>query len=624
MQEKIIKIFYLILLSSLSLNASNAITQAPLIVEFPVFKEAEKICNGSDYTKIPCLVENLKNYNNKIYTKKSGQLGKISVILYALDVNGRITYPQETLDNKYCEFIDTFGKKSNFTLSGNGFHYVLNYNFNHSSSQSKSYVACHITKNRKTISQISQPITIVPSKFDLDLSIQTIQDSIFSLNSNNRSLENQNTNFDLVLKTQNYPLIIKPNATARTINDGIDIGFSSLLVPLSIKFNRDNGKCDAVGENIQGSIKFANGRYINSNINIGFSDVASGELELIIGHNLSRDDMLQGKCLNSLPSNIDITNAGKILCQEPIIIKKRIDIVPYSFFLELENNGRQIYYNQHTFTPAIIHLPTTKLDIKAINDKNQLLRNFKNECFAKDLSIKLNDNKNNLLFINKNIPDSIIPQATFLDNSESKVIRKLSSSGILDRELTPLDAFSSNIVNLNNTIMNIAFYNVDAKYPVYSIKPRIKNDWRVVLFRGRISLLGNTNQSDALVANPKINYEFYCKAPMCNIADIESVLSPKTRFPASNTRDWYINTAHPIDFKVQDNNLIIPDNLNIQSIGNILNGVQTMAIKSNTKGIFDIKVRQGFGYDDFALFLYFSPSYINIREDLGVRAKINF
>ncbi|RDU58476.1 hypothetical protein [Helicobacter sp. MIT 99-5507] len=622
MYKKILRIFYFILLSSLFLNANSVITQAPLIVEFPVFKEAEKICNGSDYTKIPCLVENLKNYSNKIYTKKSGQLGKISVILYAIDSNGRVTYPQEKLDNKYCEFIDTFGKKSNFVLSGNGFHYVLNYNFNYSSSQSKSYIVCHIVKNGNILSQISQPITIVPSRFDLDLSIQTIQDSIFSLNSNDR--ESQNANFDLILKTQNYPLIIKPNATARTINDEIDIGFSSLLLPLSMRFNRDNGKCDAIGENIQGVIKFTNGKYTNNNINLSFSDVASGELELIIGHNLSRDDMLQGKCLNSIPSNIDITNAGKILCQEPIVIRKRVDIIPYSFFVELENNGKQIYYNQHTFIPAIVHLPTTKLDIKAINDKNQLLKNFKNECFAKDLSIKLSDNKNNLLFINGNIPDSIIPQATFLDNSQSRVVRKLSSSGILDRDLTPLDAFSSNIINLNNTIMNIEFYNMGIKYPIYHIKPRIKNDWRVVLFRGRISLLSNTNQSDALIANPKINYEFYCKLPMCNILDLESVLSPRTRFPASNTQNWYINTAHPINFKVQDNNLILPDNLSIQSIGNILNGVQTIAIESNSKGIFDIKIRQGFGYDDFALFLYFSPSYINIREDLGVSTKINF
>ena len=600
------------------LNA-NITTQAPLIVEFPVFKEAEKICNGSDYAKIPCLVENLRNYNNKIYTKKSGQLGKISVLLYALDSNGRITYPQEIFDDKYCEFIDTFGKKSRFVLSGNGFHYVLNYNFNHSTSQSKSYIACHIIKNKNTLSQISQPITIIPSRFDLDLSIQTMQDSIFNLDSNTNTQNN-----DLVLKAQNYPLLIKQNATARTINDEIDRGFSGALIPLLIRFNRDNGKCDSIGENAKGAINFINGKYANNRINLSFSDVASGELELLIGHNLSRDDMLQGKCLSSFPSNINITNAGKILCQEPIMIRKRVDIIPHSFFVELENNGRQIYYNQHTFIKSIVHLPTTKLDIKAINANNQLLNNFKNECFAKDLSIKLSDNKNNLLFINENIPDSIIPQATFLEHSQSRVVRKLSSSGILDRDLTPLDAFSSNILNLNETMMRIEFYNMGTKYPIYHIKPRIKNDWRIALLRGRISLYSNTNKSEALVANPKITYEFYCKAPMCNILDLESVLSPRTRFPASPIQNWYINTAHPIDFKVQENNLILGDGLSIQSIGNIINGVQTMAIESNSNGVFDIKVRQGFGYDDFALFLYFSPNYINIREDLGVSAKVHF
>ena len=620
MQSKIIKIFCYFLFS-LSLNANNITTQSPLIVEFPVFKEAEKICNGSDYTKVPCLIENLKSYNNKIYTKKSGQIGKISVILYALDSNGKITYPQEKIENKYCEFVDTLGKKSFSTLSGNGFHYVLNYNFEYSSSFTKAYIACHITKSGKTISQISQPISVIPDKIELDLAIQTAQNSIYHLNNNTKNLD---SSFDLVLKTQNNPIIINTNASARTINGQLDRGFSDLLTPLSIKFNRDNGKCDAIGENIQGAINFDNGKYTNSNLNIGFNDVASGELELIIGHNLSIDDKMQGKCLNSLPNNIDITNAGKILCQEPIVIRKRVDIVPYSFFIELENNGRQIYYNQHTFIPAIINLPTTKLNIKAINDKNQMLRNFKNECFAKDISIKLNDNKNNLVFINENIQDSIIPKTTFLDNSESRVVRKLSSSGILDRDLTPLDAFSSNILNLNDTTMNIQFYNADMKYPIYRIKPRIKNDWRIAILRGRISLISNTNQSDALVANPKVNYEFYCKAPICNIADLESVLSPRVRFPSSNTQNWYINTSHPANLKVQENHLLMPEHLSVQSIGNIVNGVQTMAIKSNTKGEFDIKVKQGFGYDDFALFLYFSPSYINIREDLGVDTKIRF
>ncbi len=619
MQLKIISIFFYFLFIS-SLNADNIKTQPPLIVEFPVFKEAEKICNGSDYTKIPCLIENLKSYNNKIYTKKSGQLGKISVILYALDSNGKITYPQEKLDNKYCEFVDTFGRRKFSTLSGNGFHYVLNYNFDYSSSYTKAYIACHITKSGKTISQISQPISVIPDKIELYMSLQTTQNAIYPLNINNLD----NNNIDLVLKSQNNPIIINTNSYARTMSGEIDRGFSDALIPLSINFNRDNGKCDNIGESIQGAIKFNNGKYSNSNLNISFNDVASGELQFIIGHNLSKDDMMQGKCLTSLPNSINITNAGKILCQEPIIVRKRVDIVPYSFFVELDNNGRQIYYNQHTFIPAIINLPTTKLNIKALNYKNQTLKNFNNECFAKDISIKISDNKNNLIFINENMQDSIIPKTTFLNNSESKVIRKLSSSGILDRDLTPVDAFYSNIINLNNTVMNIQFYNADTKYPIYNIKPIIKNDWRIALLRGRISLISNTNQSDALVANPKINYEFYCKAPVCNIADIESVLSPRTRFPASNTKNWYINTAHPTNLKVQENNLTMPDNLAIQSIGNIVNGVQTMAIKSNIKGDFDIKINQGFGYDDFALFLYFSPSYINIRDNVGVNTKISF
>ncbi|RAX54060.1 hypothetical protein CCY99_05105 [Helicobacter sp. 16-1353] len=610
------------------LNAQDKITQAPLIVEFPVFKEAEKLCNGSDYTKIACLVEILKNYNNRIYTKVSGQNGKINVLFYALDANGRITYPQN-INSKYCEFIDTFGRKSVSKLSGNGFSYVLNYNFAYSSSFNKAYVSCHFMQNNTIVSQTTQPITVVPNDFDINLTIKTAQDSIFSLNtqgipsSNISQLSTQN-NVDLILKSQTYPININANATARTINGEIDEGFSDVLLPLSIRFNRDNGLCNPIGESINGSFVFKNGRYIQNNINIDFLDVASGELEIILGHRLDSDDRMSGKCLSEIPRDINIANVGKIPCQKPIIIKKRVEILPYSFFIDYENIGKQLYYNQHTFIPAIPFLPTARLSINAINDKNELLRNFTKDCFARDISLKLEDNKNNFLLISENIPDSIIPKDTFVENSQSRVVRRLSSSGIKDRNLTPLDVFHSNIINLNDTYFRIEFYNENEKYPVYFIKPKIRSDWRIALMRGRISLVENANKNTALVANPKIQYEFFCKSPVCKVVDFESVLSPNSRFPKSQTQDWYINTAHPSNLKVLENNLILPENISIYSIGNIVYGVQTLALQSSIPGDFNVKVRQGSGYDDFALFLYFSPSYINIRENLGVETKVHF
>lgn len=622
------KIFFLFAFF-ISLNAQNALTQPPFIVEFPVFKEAEAICKGSDYTKIACLIETLKNYNNKIYTKLSGQSSKIIVIFYALDSNGRITYPKN-VEGKRCEFVDTLGRKSISKLSENGFTYVLNYNFAFSSSYNKAYIACHFNFNNKTVSQITQPITVIPSDFDANFTIRSAQDSVYNLNTqdpptpNLSNLQSYEDNIKLVLKAKTSAININQNAVARTINGNIDEGFNSQIFPLFIRFSRDNGLCSPIGENVNGNFTFRNGRYFNNNININFLDVASGDLELVLGHDLDLDDKAQGKCLSQLPNNIDITNAGKILCQELIVIKKRVDIVPHSFFVELDNNGKQIYYNQHTFIPSIAYLPTIKLNIQALNDRNQLLKNFTKDCYAKDLSVKLDDNKNNFLFINGNIPDSIIPKDTFLQDSNSQVIRKLSSSGIKDRGLTPLDLFHSNIINLNDTYLRLEFYNKDVKYPIYFYHPKIKNDWRIALMRGRISLISNVNESTSLVANPKINYEFYCKSPVCKVVDFESILSPYARFPKSQTQDWYINTAHPLNFKVMENNIILSEGLSIYSIGNIINGIQTLAIESNKKGVFDIKIRQGSGYDDFALFLYFSPNYINIREDLGVDAKLNF
>lgn len=626
-------ILYSIFLLLSFCSANNFYNQPPLIVEFDVFKEAQTQCSGSDYTKLPCLVGILKNYSNRIYTKKSGQNGKINVIFYAIDNNANIVFPKN-IAYKYCEFRDTIGGRYTSKLSGNGFQYILNYNFAYSSSFTKAYISCYFQQSDgKIITQTTQPITVIPNDFDISLSIKDNQDSMYALNYENISTPNVSKvqapdygpNIDLTLKTQSYPLNINANATARTINGNIDVGFSSSIIPLSIKFTRDNGLCSPVNESINGNFNFKNGRYINNNININFLDSASGELEIVLGHNLDSDDRALGKCLIQKPESYDISNVGKILCQKPIIIKKRVDILPYSFFVKLKNTGKQIYYNQHTFIPAISNLPTINIDIQALNDRNQTLMNFTKGCYAKDMTMSLDDGKNDFVFINNNLVDSKISKDSFLETSKVVIDRKLSSSGLVARGLTPADAFNSSIVDLTKVKIKLGFDNGDIKYPIYSVYPRVSNDWRIALMRGRISLLQNTNENSSLIANPKVYYEIYCKSPICKIVDIESVISPYIRLPKSPVSDnWYINTAHPANIKVSEENLAMDDNISVYSIGNVSNGIQTIALQSKEKGLFKLKINQGENQNDFATFLYFSPTYINIRDSLGVDSNMVF
>lgn len=625
-------LFCIFIFLSLS-RASNVYNQPPLIVEFDVFREAQSKCGGSDYTKLSCIVGVLKNYSNRIYTKVSGQNSKVSVILYAVDDNAKVVFPEDII-YKYCEFRDTIGRTYSSRLSGNGFQYVLNYNFAYSSSFTKAYISCHIKQNDgKVISQITQPISVIPSDFDINLSIKDNQDSMYSLNYENMSTPNISKvqapnyapNVDLTLRAQTYPLSINANATARTIDGNIDIGFSSSIVPLSIKFTRDNGLCSPVNESINGNFNFKNGRYTSNNININFLDSASGELEIVLGHTLDSDDRALGKCLLRRPDSYDISNVGKILCQKPIVIKKRVDILPYSFFVKLKNTGKQLYYNQHTFTPAIADLPIMNIGIQAVNDRNQVLMNFTKDCYAKDMSISIDDGKNDFVIIDNNLVDSKISKDSFLESSLASINRRLSSSGVNSRGLTPADAFNSNVVDLTKVNMKLSFDNNDVKYPIYLIHPVVSNDWRIALMRGRISLLHNVNENSSLIANPRIYYEIYCKAPSCRIVDIESVLSPYIRFPESPvSRNWYINTSHPSNIKVLETNIVVDDNISVYSIGNISDGVQVMALQSKEKGVFTIKINQGSGANDFATFLYFSPTYTNIRDNLGVDSKLIF
>lgn len=614
------------------------VNQQPLIVEFAVFKEAQRQCEGGDYTKLPCLVNILKNYSNKIYTKYSGSNAQISVIFYAINNNGEITFPLNIKD-KYCEFSDTFGRKSLSKLTGNGFHYILNYNLPFSSSHSNAYISCAFKQNDKIISQISEPISVIPKDFDINVSILSNQDSSFPLQINNQSINSQNPSspnysntqsvgydsVDLTLKAQTYPLNINANAVARNIYGNIDEGFSGSIVPLSIKFIRDNGLCSPIGESINGSFDFKNGRYRGNVVNINFLDVASGELEITLGHTLDAIDRNSGKCLLNENSANDISNVGKIPCQKYIVIKKRVDILPYSFFATLNNRGRQIYYNQHSYIPAIKFLPSANIELQAINDRNQSLKNFTSNCYGKDLVVKIDDFKNDFVFISENMEDNIISKETFSGNSKSSVVRKISANGIKDRSLTPADLFNSSVIDLSASSLIVGFYNKNEKYPQYQIHPRVSGDWRVALMRGRISLVKNTNESTTLVANPKIYYEIFCKAPTCKVIDLESTISPNTRFAKSPlTNHWFVNSAHPYDLKVQSENLSLSDGVSVYSLGNVVNGVQVLALHSNTKGIFEVKINQGDNINDFAKFLYFAPNFVNIKENLGVSSKIEF
>lgn len=659
-----------------------SLVQQPIIVEYAIFKEVEKICGGSDYTRIECLVSNLRHFSNRIYTKISGSKSKFAILFYALDSSGKVAYPQE-INNKFCEFRDTLGRRFFSKLRGSGFSYVIEYPFSASSSQNRAYISCGFMLYRQQITQTTQPISVIPHSFDISFSIVNATGGVVSLDSGanphnlNANLPNlpqnlsnpnespRNDSEAIVLKAQNHTLQIAPNATARSLNGEIDKGFSENLVPLFVRFIRDGGLCAPVGEKIEGIARFKNGRFIGGNLNINFDDIATGTLEIALTNRLDAKDRADGKCLiegesnanqaqntaitgestanqaqstqninatNAESTNIEsanINNVGKIPCQKPIIIRKRVDLIPHSIYAAIENNGQQMYYNQHTYIPAIAYLPMTKITLQALNHQNRAIKNFTANCYGRDLSAKLDDNINNFIFVSENMPDSLIPKSAFVDSSIARVVRKLSATGIKDRDLTPIDLFTSRVVNLNDTFLSVDFVNLGAQYPRYITKPKITNNWRIALMRGRIELIKNSNESQSLVANPKVSYQFFCKYPECKVVDIESVISPTARLPkasvGSNSSGWYVNAMHPRDLKVLENQLSFEnDAISVYSIGAVSNGVQTLALQSKTKGEFSVKIRQSYNANDFAQFLYFAPSYDNIRENLGVETKVRF
>lgn len=656
----------------------HSLVQQPIIVEYAIFKEVEKICGGSDYAKMDCLVSNLRHFSNRIYTKISGSKAKFGILFYALDSSGKVAYPRE-INNKFCEFRDTLGRRFFSKLSGSGFSYVIEYPFSASSSQNRAYISCGFMLYRQQITQTTQPISVIPHSFDISFNIINATGGVVNLDSRanphnlNANLPNLPQNLSnpnespitdsevLVLKAQNHTLKIAPNATARSLNGEIDKGFSENLVPLFVRFIRDGGLCAPVGEKIEGIARFKNGRFIGGNLNINFDDIATGTLEIALTNRLDAKDRADGKCLiegessanpqmtsqnqgesNAIegestanpqssqnPNATNINNVGKIPCQKPIIVRKRVDLIPHSIYAAIENNGRQMYYNQHTYIPAIPYLPMTKITLQALNHQNRAIKNFTANCYGRDLSAKLSDNINNFVFINENMPDSIIPKSVFVDSSIARVVRKLSATGIKDRDLTPIDLFTSRVVNLNDTFLSVDFVNLGAQYPRYITKPKITNDWRIALMRGRIELIKNSNESQSLVANPKVSYQFFCKYPECRVLDIESVISPTARLPkasvGSNSSGWYVNTTHPQELKVLENQLSFEgEGITVYSIGAVNNGVQTLALQSKTKGEFGVKIRQSYNANDFAQFLYFAPSYDNIRENLGVETKAKF
>lgn len=617
-------------------SQKSQLPQKPLIVEYEIFQKAQHFCakNTDERAKMACLINYLRGFNGKIWTKFSGSSGRFVVLFYALNSDASIVYPKN-ISNRFCEFRDTLGVRHFSQLRGDGVSYILEYPFSASSSHNRAYINCGFISQGAQISMISQPISVIPKSIEISFAFKDASEHILDL----RNVS------EVALKAQNNPLLIHPNATARTSEGKIDMGFSENFVPLYVRFNRDNGLCSAVGERVSGSAQFRSGRLRGNNISVEFSDVASGELEIALVNKLDAKDRIEGKCVDfGAESNVesnanfvdsakfvdsanfkDSTNDGKIPCQRPIIIKKRLHLLPHSFRASIDNNGKMLYYNQHTFIPAIAHLPLAKLEFSALNATSAPLQNFTKDCYGRDLSVKLEHNSENFVLINENMADSIIPKETFLEGSNSRVVRKISVRGIKDRDLTPLDLFNSKVLNLNETNFTISFAESSENLPKYMVKPSIKHDWRIALMRGRISILPPTNENEALVANPKIAYQIYCKSPTCRIVDIESVISPSTRLPKASANHWYVNSAHWRDLKVEGENLRFDgENLRIYSLGQVVNGIQTLALQSAKKGRFELKIAQGYGADDFAQFLYFSPTFENMREDLGERLEVEF
>lgn len=616
---------------NLAQKLQTSIPQKPLIVEYEIFQKAQSSCANSadERAKMACLINYLRGFNGKIWTKFSGSKGHFVVLFYALNSDASITHPRN-ISNRFCEFRDTLGARHFSQLRGEGVSYVLEYPFSASSSHNRAYINCGFISQGAQISMISQPITVIPKHIEISFAFKDATERILDLG--NAS--------EIALKAQNNLLLISPNATARTSEGKIDVGFSENLVPLYVRFNRDGGLCSAVGERVSGTAQFRNGRLSGNNISVDFSDVASGELEIALVNKLDAKDRIEGKCVDSAFAessnfgaessanfNADsaIFNDGKIPCQRPLIIKKRVNLLPHSFYAIINNNGKMLYYNQHTFLPAIAYLPLAKLEFTALNASNAPLQNFTKDCYGRDLSVRLEHNSENFVLINENMADSIIPKATFLEGSKSRVVRKISVRGIKDRDLTPLDLFNSKVINLNDTILVLDFAESTGNFPRYTIKPSIKNDWRIALMRGKIAILPPANKNEALVANPKIAYQIFCKSPTCKIVDIESVISPLARLPKASASHWYINSAHWKDLKVEVENLAFNNEiLRVYSLGSVVNGIQTLALQSTQKGRFGLKVLQGYKASDFAQFLYFSPSFENIREDLGESIEIEF
>lgn len=621
---------------NLAQKTQISLPQKPLIVEYEIFQKAQDSCanNADERAKMACLINYLRGFNGKIWTKFSGSKGRFVVLFYTLNSDASITHPRN-ISNRFCEFRDTLGARHFSQLRGEGASYVLEYPFSASSSHNRAYINCGFISQGAQISMISQPISVIPKSIEISFAFKDATENILDLG--NAS--------EIALKAQNNLLLISPNATARTSEGKIDVGFSENLVPLYVRFNRDGGLCSAVGERVSGVAQFRNGRLSGNNISVDFSDVASGELEIALVNNLDAKDRIEGKCVDfgaesnnfaesSANFNADsailsaesmIFNDGKIPCQRPLIIKKRVNLLPHSFYATINNNGKMLYYNQHTFLPAIAYLPLAKLEFTALNASNAPLQNFTKDCYGRDLSVRLEHNSENFVLINENMADSIIPKATFLEGSKSRVVRKISVRGIKDRDLTPLDLFNSKVINLNDTILALDFAESTGNFPRYTIKPNIKNDWRIALMRGKIAILPPANENEALVANPKIAYQIFCKSPTCKIVDIESVISPLARLPKASASHWYINSAHWKDLKVEAENLAFNNEiLRVYSLGSVVNGIQTLAIQSVKKGHFGLKILQGYKASDFAQFLYFSPSFENIREDLGESIEIEF
>lgn len=586
-------------------------------------------------TPIDLIVEEINFLGSKpqnlVYTKTSGS--RIEVRVYHKDSTGSIG---SGLNSASCvvkrEGKTTASGKGTYNMWSGGGAFEWKYNGAIPTTGTYTIQCSGEAKNGATAESPEILFNVVPASYDVKADIVSKNNNRYTINSGTLKSDGGTKKATLsgvkfpIMKTEDGTLEVRLSGQANTVSYSTDSGVNSSIVTKNFVNNAKGWNNANTGSNIckvappnptNSNVKLSRGSFNNALANkVVFNDVYSGTITVqYVDEEITKiveSERLAGRCSGKGTSNGQCPYPPTFEYSFPYLV------VPHNFSIDIKtaqsnDSVKVLYYGQGS-TPES-EIPNI-LKVVAEDSNNNALKNYVNGCAALDVDLELNTISGDvyITFIDPNNPVNTnvttIKASDFLSgtNSEANISRVISVKK-KDGAFLPSEVDEPMFLNVGfNRLMYFTGQKNNNDYPKYTPRFNLAND--MVILRGRINSIDTDNAQDyTKMPTTIVNYEFYCKT--CSLDAVRAITGANQYTPSPTEQGWWIdstfNKFNASSVKIA--NISTTNNIKVNSISQVKDGVQTISYNNASAGKYQVKINQNQTSSAFPSFLLYNPYY---------------